>query len=127
LSRCLIFDFGENSFDGSIADTIFSALFNAANGNYDMLLENSLKLSDENLTEVLTAAASILRDIMAYKISGNKDNAVNKERINEIARLSGFYSSDKLKKTVDYIYDIRANASSNKKLMIQSIFLYLGI
>jgi len=127
LSRCQIYDFGEYAQNERIADMVFKALEYGAGDDYEALMESCYELSEENFSDVLMQTSASLRDIMAYSLSKNKNIVINKEKINKIIRLSDFYNTDKLKKTVDYIYDIRINASANRKLIIESIFLYLGI
>ena len=127
LSRCQIFDFGDNTQDERVADIVFSTLEHSAGNDYETVLENCNVLAEQNLSDVIIQVSSALRDIMAYKLSRNIDIVINKEKTNKIMRLSELYSADKLKKTIDYIYDLRINSSANKKLLIESIFLFLGI
>lgn len=127
LSRCQIYDFGEHMQNEYVANVVFSTLEYAASNDYEALLESCHVLAEESLSDVLMLISSALRDVIAYNLSKNKNIVINKGKINKIIRLSEFYNTDKLKKTVDYIYDIRINASANKKLVIESIFLYLGI
>jgi len=128
LSRCQIFDFGESEIPQHITDAVFDALSAAASNDYESVLQNSFILSnEEDISQVLASIASALRDFIVYNLGNNKDNIINKDKLSTIARVSKFYNTEKLKKTVDYICDIRVNASTNKNLIIKSIFLYLDI
>ncbi|NMC57652.1 MAG: hypothetical protein GYA50_10565 [Eubacteriaceae bacterium] len=127
LSRCQTYDFTEYVQNEKVADIVFKTLECAARDDYEALMEGCHVLSEENFSDVLMQISSALRDIMAYSLSKNKNIIINKAKTDKIIRMSEIYNTDKLKKTVDYIYDIRINASANRKLIIESIFLYLGI
>jgi DNA polymerase-3 subunit delta' len=127
LSRCQIFYFGDLKANEHIKEIVYTTFIYMLQNNFEQIMENSLLLAEEQLTDVFMVIVSILRDSIVYKLSKNTDNIVNKDNIDLIKKVSGNYELAKLKKTVDYIYDIRTNASTNNKLMIESIFCFLSI
>lgn len=127
LSRCQIFYFGDNAAGKHIKEMVYSTFSNTLKNNFEQILENSQLLSTEPIADVFMVIASILRDSIVYKLSQNSNNIINKDNIDLIKKLSESYDIIKLKKTVDYIYDIRTNASTNNKLIIESIFCFLSI
>jgi DNA polymerase-3 subunit delta' len=127
LSRCQIYYFGDAKASDNIRESVYSIFLYALQNNFEQIIEYSLLLSEEQLTDVFTVIASILRDSIVYKLDKNTEHIVNKDNLDLIKKISQNYELTKLKKTVDYIYDIRTNASTNNKLMIESIFCFLSI
>ncbi|MCK4518766.1 MAG: hypothetical protein KAU12_01475 [Candidatus Omnitrophica bacterium] len=70
----------------------------------------------ERFLSVLKALLGFYRDVLFFKSGADKKLILNKERQSEIFNLSGFYTSDNLRGTIDFLNEMAKMANFNVSL-----------
>lgn len=98
-----------------LRDIIVKLLFDLIEHNNYLVLEFEEKLSKykDNKEDILNIITLFVRDIMIYKEISSTDKVINKDKINDIMKLSDLYSYKKLNNLLNKIEQARINIKNN--------------
>lgn len=98
-----------------LRDIIMKLLFDLLEHNNYLVLEFEEKLSKykDNKEDILNIITLFVRDIMIYKEISSADKVINKDKINDIMKLSDLYSYKKLNNLLNKIEQARINIKNN--------------
>lgn len=98
-----------------LRDIIVKLLFDLLEHNNYLVLEFEEKLSKykDNKEDILNIITLFVRDIMIYKEISSTDKVINKDKINDIMKLSDLYSYKKLNNLLNKIEQARINIKNN--------------
>lgn len=98
-----------------LRDIIMKLLFDLLEHNNYLVLEFEEKLSKykDNKEDILNIITLFVRDIMIYKEISSTDKVINKDKINDIMKLSDLYSYKKLNNLLNKIEQARINIKNN--------------
>lgn len=98
-----------------LRDIIVELLFAILEHNNYLVLEFEEKLSKykDDKEDILNIITLFIRDIMIYKEISSGDKVINKDKINDIMKLSDLYSYKKLNNLLNKIEKARINIKNN--------------